>query len=188
MRKKYIVRLTAEEREICHETIRRLKGTSERVRRAQILLKADADGPAWTDRKIAEAFSCRTKTVENVRQNFVEGGFERALERKRRETPPVPKILDGEAEARVIAPGVASEGVRQLVVAVAGRKGGGIGDRGFHKLRNGEADAKKNGFSCKRKVRYWVIPPEADAEFVARMEQVLETYQKPYDPKRPVVG
>ena len=101
MRKKYIVRLTAEEREICHETIRRLKGTSERVRRAQILLKAD--GPAWTDRKIAEAFSCRTKTVENIRQNFVEGGFERALERKRRETPPRPKILDGEAEARVIA-------------------------------------------------------------------------------------
>ena len=103
MHKKYIVRLTAEERETCHETIRRLKGSSERVRRAQILLKTDADGPAWTDRKIAEAFSCRTKTVENIRQNFVEGGFERALERKRRETPPRPKILDGEAEAKVIA-------------------------------------------------------------------------------------
>ena len=101
MYKKYIVRLTAEEREICHETIRR--GGSERVRRAQILLKTDADGPAWTDRKIAEAFSCRTKTVESVRRNLVEEGFERALERKRRETPPVPKILDGEAEARVIA-------------------------------------------------------------------------------------
>ena len=101
MYKKYIVRLTAEEREICHETIRRLKGGSERVRRAQILLKTDADGPAWTDRKIAEAFSCRTKTVESIRRNLVEEGFERALERKR--TPPVPKILDGEAEARVIA-------------------------------------------------------------------------------------
>ena len=60
-------------------------------------MKTDADGPAWTDRKIAEAFSCRTKTV--VRRNLVEEG--RALERKR--TPPVPKILDGEAEARVIA-------------------------------------------------------------------------------------
>ena len=47
MYKKYIVRLTAEEREICHETIRR--GGSERVRRAQILLKTDADGPAWTE-------------------------------------------------------------------------------------------------------------------------------------------
>ena len=93
------VRLTAEEREIRHETVRR--GSSERVRRAWILLKADADGPAWTDRKIAEAFSCRRQTVENIRRNFVEEG--RALERKRRETPPVPKILDGEAEARGIA-------------------------------------------------------------------------------------
>ena len=103
MYKKYIVRLTAGEREVCHETVRRLKGSSERVRRARILLKADADGPAWTDRKIAEAFSCRRQTVENIRRNFVEGGLERALERKRRETPPVPKILDGEAEAKVIA-------------------------------------------------------------------------------------
>ena len=101
MYKKYIVRLTAEEREIRHETVRR--GSSERVRRAWILLKADADGPAWTDRKIAEAFSCRRQTVENIRRNFVEEGFERALERKRRETPPVPKILDGAAEAMVIA-------------------------------------------------------------------------------------
>ena len=49
------------------------KGTSQKVRRAQILLKADADGPAWTDAQIADAFSCRTKTVENVRQRFVVG-------------------------------------------------------------------------------------------------------------------
>ena len=38
-----------------------------------------------------------------------------------------------------------------------------------------------------RKIEYWVIPPEADAEFVANMEEVLETYEKPYDPSRPVV-
>ena len=60
--KKYIVRLTAQEREICRETIRKLNGSSEKVRRAQMLVKADADGPAWTDQQIADAFSCRTKT------------------------------------------------------------------------------------------------------------------------------
>jgi hypothetical protein len=38
-----------------------------------------------------------------------------------------------------------------------------------------------------RKIQYWVIPPEADAEFVANMEQVLETYEKPYDPAIPVL-
>ena len=101
--KKYIVRLTPEEREVCGETIRKLNGSSERVRRAQILLKADADGPGWTDQQIADAFSCRTNTVENVRQRCVLEGFERALARKPRASPPVPKLLDGEQEAQVIA-------------------------------------------------------------------------------------
>ncbi len=101
--KKYIVRLTAEEREVCQETIRKLSGSSEKVRRAQILLKADADGPAWTDHRIADAFSWRTQTVENIRQRCVQEGFERALARKQRESPPVPKRLDGEQEAQVIA-------------------------------------------------------------------------------------
>ena len=103
MGKKYIVRLTTQEREVCQQTIRKLNGGSEKVRRAQVLLKADADGPAWTDRQIAEAFSCRTKTVENIRQRCVEEGFEEALERKRRESPPVEKLLDGEQESQVIA-------------------------------------------------------------------------------------
>ncbi len=101
--KRYIVRLTAPEREICQQTVRKLNGSSEKVRRAQILLKADADGPAWTDQRVAEAFSCRTKTVENIRQRCVQEGFEQALERKRRASPPVPKLLDGEQESQVIA-------------------------------------------------------------------------------------
>ena len=103
MQKRYIVRLTEEEREICRDVIRRLKGSSERVRRAQVLLQADADGPGWTDREIAAAFSCRVKTVENIRQRCVLEGFDKALERKQRATPPTPKILDGESEARIIA-------------------------------------------------------------------------------------
>ena len=103
MQKKYIVRLTDQEREVCQQTVRKLNGSNEKVRRAQILLKADADGPAWTDQQIADALSCRTKTVENIRQRCVLEGFERALERKRRPSPPVPKLLDGEQEAQVIA-------------------------------------------------------------------------------------
>ena len=101
--KRYIVRLTAQEREVCRQTVRKLSGGSEKVRRAQILLQADADGPGWTDQQIADAYSCRTKTVENIRQRCVLEGFERALERKRRPSPPVPKLLDGEQEAQVIA-------------------------------------------------------------------------------------
>jgi len=103
MEKKYIVRLSETERETCKEVIRKLKGTSQKVRRAQILLKADADGPGWTDRQIADAFSCRTKTVEDIRQRFVERGFEQTLERKTAQTTAAKKRLDGKQEAQVIA-------------------------------------------------------------------------------------
>ena len=83
--------------------IKKLKGSSLKVRRAQILLKADADGPNWTDQRIAEAFSCSTQTVENVRQRLVTEGFDIALHGKKRDTPPREKRLDGEQEAKVIA-------------------------------------------------------------------------------------
>ena len=103
MQKKYIVRLTEEEREICRQTVKKLKGTSQKVRRAQILLKADADGPAWTDQQIADAFASRINTVENIRQRFVLDGFEQTLDRKKRQAPPTEKLLDGEQEAKIIA-------------------------------------------------------------------------------------
>ena len=96
MNKKYIVRLTDEERNELTAVIKKLKGTSQKVRRAQILLKADADGPSWTDHRIAEAFGCRTKTVENIRQRLVERGFREAVDRSERRTPPVEKLLSGE--------------------------------------------------------------------------------------------
>lgn len=95
MEKKYIVRLTDEERDILSSVAKKLKGSSQEIRRAQILLKADADGPNWTDSKIAEAFSCRTKTVENVRQKFVTKGFEASLNRQKCDTPPRKKALMG---------------------------------------------------------------------------------------------
>jgi hypothetical protein len=103
MNKKYLVRLTDEERDELAAVIKKLKGTSQKVRRAQILSKADADGPNWTDHRIAEAFECRRQTVEDVRQRLVERGFRETLEGARRESPPVEKLLDGEQEARIIA-------------------------------------------------------------------------------------
>ena len=103
MQKKYIVRLSDQERQELQGVVKKLKGTSQRVRRAQVLLKADADGPAWSDSKISDAFGCRIKTVENIRQRLVENGFRETLDGKRREKPPTPKLLDGEQEARIIA-------------------------------------------------------------------------------------
>jgi transposase len=101
--KKSIVRLTEEERETLQGVIKKWKGSSEQVRRAYMLVKADVAGAHWTDKKIAEALSCRTKTVENVRQRLVTEGFEVALRGKKPPRPPRPKRLDGEQEAQVIA-------------------------------------------------------------------------------------
>ena len=103
MYKKYIVRLSDEERQICREVVKKLKGSSQKVRRAQILLQADADGPNWPDVRIAEAFHCRVQTVENLRKRLVTEGFETALNGKTRESPPTLPLLDGEKEAKLIA-------------------------------------------------------------------------------------
>ena len=103
MEKKYIVRLSESERKELKRVIAQLIGTSQKVRRAQILLKADQDGPAWTDKRIAEAFDCRTKTVENLRQRFVQGAFDETLHGKKRENASQSKLLDGTQEAKIIA-------------------------------------------------------------------------------------
>lgn len=121
MVKKYVVRLSDAERLALTVVVKKLAGTSQKVKRAQILLKADADGPNWTDARIAEAFSCRTRTVELLRQRLVERGFEETLNGKARKTPPVEKLLNGEQEAKVIAlrlgsppPGFANWSLRLL--------------------------------------------------------------------------
>src|SRR3974390_3039743 len=97
MRKLYVVRLTAKERGELKDVNKKLKGAGQKVRRAQILLKADADGPNWTDERIADAFSCRTRTVERLRQRFVEQGFEEALLLVH-PLPPAPRFVEREAE------------------------------------------------------------------------------------------
>ena len=103
MKKKYVVRLTDEERETLKTCVDKLKGSSQKVKRAQMLLKADADGPGWNDARIAGAFHCRTKTVETVRQRLVPRGVEIPFNRKKRDAPPRAKKLDGRQEAKVIA-------------------------------------------------------------------------------------
>ena len=103
MQKKYIVRLSKEERNTLREVVRKLKGSGQKVRRAQILLKADVDGPAWSDSRIAEAFGCRRQTVEMIRQRLVETGFQETLDGKKRANPPTQTLLDGEQEAKIIA-------------------------------------------------------------------------------------
>ena len=103
--KKYVVRLSAEERERL-EDLRR-KGTipARRLLKVQILLKADVseEGEGWSDSKIMKAFDTTDTMVYTVRKKLVEEGLDAVLSRKRRETPPVARIFDGEREAKLIA-------------------------------------------------------------------------------------
>jgi len=103
MAEKFVVRLTDDERKKLNDVRDTLVATSEKAKRAFMMLMADVDGPGWTDAKIAEALSCRTQTVENVRKKLVTEGFEAALHRKKRDKPPREKLLDGKQEAEIIA-------------------------------------------------------------------------------------
>jgi transposase len=101
--KKYAVELTSEERKQLEELVRKGKVGGYKIRRAQMLLKADQGkgGPGWPDQQIAEAFGAHLTTVECLRKRLVEEGLEAALERHKRQN--YAHKLDGDAEARLIA-------------------------------------------------------------------------------------
>jgi len=103
--KKYVVRLSGEEREQLEGLIRKGKGPARRLLRARILLKADISetGPGWSDNKIIAALDTSASMVYRVRKQLVEEGFETVLNRKQCKTPSVQRIFDGEKEAKLIA-------------------------------------------------------------------------------------
>ena len=102
MPKKYIVRLTDAEREMLNGLIKQRRAAAQKVLRARVLLKADADGPHWTDVEIANAFDCRTQTIENMRERFVTEGCETTLHGKPKRRVRG-KVLDGMQAAKMIA-------------------------------------------------------------------------------------
>ena len=103
MNKKYVVKLTEEERQRLETLVSQGKAAARKITRAWILLKADAAaGPAWSDEQIRTTFAVGLVTIYRVRQSFVEEGLEGVLTRRpksrhRRRT------LDGEQEAHLIA-------------------------------------------------------------------------------------
>jgi biotin operon repressor len=100
---KFIVRLTDEERRKLETIVKKLKGTSQRVKRAIVLLKADADGPNWTNEQIRDLTGLSLQSISKIRKQLVLEGFEIVMDRKKRRLPPVPKKLDGFQEAKIIA-------------------------------------------------------------------------------------
>jgi hypothetical protein len=103
--KTYVVRLSGEERQQLETLIRKGKSPARRLLKARILLKADVSeaGEGWSDSRIVEALDASPSMVYRVRKQLVEEGFEAVLSRKQRATPAVPRIFDGEKEAKLIA-------------------------------------------------------------------------------------
>src|SRR5215831_12130244 len=100
--KKYVLKLTAEERAALDRVVRKGRVAGWKVQRAQALLQADQgpDGPAWTDEQIAAAYRITTRSLESWRKQAVERGPLSLLERKPRVRPAVAPKLDGEKQAR----------------------------------------------------------------------------------------
>ena len=105
-KQKHKVELTCEERqtlETLETLVRKGEHSALKLRRAHILLKADSQGPGWTDAQIAEAFGCHERTVSNVRKRFREQERLVSLDRKKQSRPSRAPKLDGQGEARLIA-------------------------------------------------------------------------------------
>ena len=103
--KKFIVELDDHERTRLSVLISKGKSPAKVILKARILLKADQaeGGPGWLDAQIVEALDTNLTMVSRARETFVVEGLDAVLTRKRRETPPVPAIFDGEAQAKLTA-------------------------------------------------------------------------------------
>ena len=188
--KKYVVRLDAEERDRLNELIRKGKRSAQLLTKVRILLKADVSdtGAGWSDNRIAAALDTSIATIERTRRQLVEEGLEAVLARKYNPNSARPRIFDGAAEAKLIALTLspAPEGFARWSLRLLEEKVVEL-----HIVERASDNTigrtlKKNILKPHRK-QQWVIPPDASAAFVATMEDVLEVYQRPHDPQRPLV-
>src|SRR2546425_7737697 len=129
--KKYVVRLSGEERERLETLIRKGKSPARWLLKARILLKADVSeaGEEWSDNRIIRALDSNLSTVYRVRKQLVEEGFEAVLSRKQRATPAVGRGVDGGKGAKMIAPAFFKppQSPARWALRVFGKKGGGVG-------------------------------------------------------------
>jgi len=183
--KKYVVTLSTEEREQLEVLIRTGKHSARKLLRARILLKADASeaGEAWADSQTASGLDSSVMTVARVRQQLVDG----VLTPKRSPNSARQRIFDGASEAKLIALACSTppEGYARWTLQML---------EGKVVELNIVTRASDNtiGRTLKNLLKphlndQWVIPPDANAAFVAAMEDVIEVYHRLHDPDRPVV-
>lgn len=184
MAKRHIVTLSAEEREALHRLIHTGTHRARKITRARILLKADE---GWSDQQISHALDVSIPTVERARRRFVLEGLEAALN-QRSPAREYRRKLDGEGEAHLIAlvcgeppQGRARWSLRLLADQLVELKY--VDNISHETVRRVLNDNELKPWLKKE----WCIPPEASAEFVYHMEDVLDLYQRPANPAHPIV-
>lgn len=187
---KYSITLTADERKQLKRLIKSGQSAARKVTHARIMLKTDngPHGSAWTDGRISEAVDVTVRTVEKLRRRFVQEGFEAALSGKSTRNQQ-PRKLDGECEARLIAAlcGPAPKGYARWSLRLLANKAVTLEiidePVSYETVRK---TLKANELKPWLK-KEWCIPPDHHGEFVCQMEETLEVYRRPLDPKRPLV-
>jgi len=186
---KYRIELSEAEVSKLKEITQKGKSSARKIMHANILLKANVGNESVRNvREIAEILEISPNTVNAVKKTYTESGLEAALERKTRISPPHASKITGEFEAQVIATALspAPQGranwtlrllaehcmEKQYILEISHTA---IGDM----LNTNEVKPHLS--------KYWCIPKGNDANFVAHMENVLGIYQRPYNPKIPVL-
>jgi hypothetical protein len=189
MSKRYLVTLTEGERAALSQKVTAGRGPARELSHARILLKADEGphGPGWCDGHIVVALDVGLSTMARVRRRFVEQGLDAALRRRppRREYH---RKLDGEQGAHLVALACSPPplGRRRWTLRLLADKLVElryIDGVSYETVRQVLKKNRLKPWLTKR----WCIPPKANAEFVWRMEDVLEVYTRPYDPRRPLI-
>ena len=103
--KKFVVELSADERRRLGDVISKGRASAKAILKARILLKVDQGegGEGWSDEETCEALDTNLSMVTRVRAKFVSEGLDAVLTRKKRETPPIQPIFDGERQAQLTA-------------------------------------------------------------------------------------
>lgn len=186
---KYIIELSTQDKAELNDIVTKGKSPARTMLRANILLASDRRNERYmTVSEISKAYHTTPTTVQTVRTSYCGKGLEATINRKKRETPPVPAKVTGEVEAHVIALacGEPPEGYSRWTLRLLADKTVELGYIEIHIACYHINHTEKNELKPNLK-KCWCIPPEHNAAFVAAMEDVLEVYSRPYDESYPVV-
>lgn len=187
---KYTVKLTQGQRQLVEEIVKKGTAPARKIQRANILLKADRGehGPRWSTKHIQEAFGVGITTIKSVRKRFVENGIEDAIGRRSQPERPEKRKINGKQEAQIIAlmctespEGQERWTLRAFTERIIGLEI--VTETSYETVRMVLRNNKLKPWQEKQ----WCIGRTGDANYAFHMEDVLDVYVRPYDPKRPQV-